>query len=151
MTDKPGRPTKYKSENAKIAKAMVKLGATEVDLAEFFEVCVNTIDNWKYQHSDFLGALKSARDNYDDRIEEALAKRALGYSHKETKVHVCDGVPVETEVIKHYPPDAGAAKMWLSCRRRNKWSALAVEDDDAPEPTKVVIQVQDARRKDNDE
>jgi hypothetical protein len=145
-----GRPTKYQSSYAKIAKTMIKLGATEVDLAEAFGVCVKTIDNWKYSEPEFLQALKEARNNYDDAVEAALAKRAIGYSHTETKVGFYMGEPVEVEVVKHYPPDAGAAKMWLANRRPEKWRDQGADVDDVPEPVKVEINVIDASKKDAD-
>ncbi len=41
-----GRPTVYKPENAEIARHACMLGATNESLAERFEVCRRTIDNW---------------------------------------------------------------------------------------------------------
>ena len=39
-----------------MAKDAARLGATHADLARIFGVSDATIDNWKAQHPDFLGA-----------------------------------------------------------------------------------------------
>lgn len=55
------RPSKYKAEFAIQAEKLCKLGATDEELADFFEVSTTTIDNWKLAHESFLGAIKRAR------------------------------------------------------------------------------------------
>jgi hypothetical protein len=54
-----GRPSSYKPEYAKMAFHLRKLGATDADLADAFEVSVVTIDNWKLRYPEFLGSLKA--------------------------------------------------------------------------------------------
>jgi len=117
-----GRPTAYKSEYAKIAAKMCEMGATDQDLADAFEVTTRTIDRWKVKHEEFCQALKTDKAGYDDKVERALALRAVGYSHPDTDIRVIDGQIVQTEIIKHYPPDTKAALAWLYNRRRDRWS-----------------------------
>ena len=56
-----GRPTKYKDEYAEQAYKLCLLGATNEDLANFFEVAVSTIDKWISEIEEFSGALKRVR------------------------------------------------------------------------------------------
>jgi hypothetical protein len=42
-----GRPTKYQPEFAEQAYKLCLLGATDPEMADFFEVCVATVQNWK--------------------------------------------------------------------------------------------------------
>ena len=56
---KAGRPSKYKAEFAKQAAKLCRLGATDVELASFFNVSINTIDNWKARHPEFMGSLRA--------------------------------------------------------------------------------------------
>lgn len=42
-----GRPTKYKEEYTAQARKLCLLGHTDKDLADFFEVTFQTINNWK--------------------------------------------------------------------------------------------------------
>jgi hypothetical protein len=140
-----GRPTDYKPIYATQARKLCKLGATNQDLAEFFEVAVSTIYLWAVTHKEFSESLKIAKGEYDDRVERALAMSAIGYACPETKVHVVDGRIVKTDVIKHYPPHPGAAKIWLANRRPDKWANVSEENDDDT-PVQFEIVVKDARR-----
>lgn len=47
------------------------------------------------------------------RVLEALYSRAMGCSHKETRVNVIDGKIEETVITRHYPPDRAAAQEFL--------------------------------------
>lgn len=118
-----GRPTAYKPDYARIASKACELGATDKDLASMFDVSEQTINAWKKAHPDFLESLKSKElANY--KVEQALFKRATGYSHKETKVlaNTADPHdPVMVDVDKHYAPDTGACVVWLANRDPGRW------------------------------
>lgn len=117
-----GRPTLYKPEYAHIAAFMCRnREATDEELAECFDVAVSTIYLWKRVNPEFSEAIKPAKASVDDRVEEALAARALGYSHPDSHVSVIDKGVVITPLIKHYPPDTAAAFIWLKNRRPEKW------------------------------
>ena len=118
---KMGRPTLFRPEYVKQAAALCKLGATDPELADFFEVSIGTIKMWAVQHEDFLAARMSGKLAYDDRVEHALAARALGYEHDEVDIRVVEGQIVQTPIRKHYPPDATAAIFWLKNRRSGAW------------------------------
>lgn len=119
-----GRPTLYKPEYVAIAKEMCRRGATDHDLAEEFGVATSTIWRWTVKHEDFCSAIKSEKDGFDDRVERALAQRAIGYTYNSEKVFSHNGEIVRAEIIEHLPPDVGAAKMWLTNRRRATWSEV---------------------------
>lgn len=116
-----GRPSKYKPEFAGQAEKLCKLGATDAEMADFFQVTISTISLWKVKHSEFSDALKLGKEVADRRVEEALYNRALGYSHEDTDIRVVDGAIMETPMIKHYPPDTTAAIFWLKNRRPDEW------------------------------
>lgn len=137
------RPSKYKAEFAKQAEKLCQLGATDQDLADFFEVTTRTIDNWKVQHEPFFQALSTAKSGYDDQVERALAMRAIGYSHPDTDIRVIDGQIVQTEIIKHYPPDTKAALAWLYNRRKDKWHPLPQGDSNPLDMAEVLSKLID--------
>lgn len=138
-----GRPTKYKPEYAEQAKHLVRFGATTEDLAEIFKVNPHTITNWKRTIPEFFTALRDGRDmNANDILEKKLVHRAQGYSHKETKIVVCDKEIHEIEVIKHYPPDTRALEIWLRNRNPDRWTKAAGEaggQDEGDQPRKPEI------------
>lgn len=115
MADK-GAPTKYKSEYAEQSRKLCLLGYTDEQLAEFFNVCVATIYNWKNDHKDFLEATEKGKALADGEVAASLYERATGYSHPDTHISNYQGVITKTEITKHYPPDTAAAFIWLKNR-----------------------------------
>src|ERR671925_133672 len=77
------RPTKYKSEFAEQAYKLCLLGATDAELADFFNVSETTIDTWKKAHKEFLGALTRGKDWADAEVAHSFHKRAVGYQYTE--------------------------------------------------------------------
>lgn len=123
--DKPesvmGRPAKYKPTFAGQAAKLCALGATDEDLADFFEVSIRTIANWKTQHADFLHAIKEAKEIADDRVERSLYQRAVGYSFDSEKVFNNKGEVVRAKTREHCPPDVTAQIFWLKNRKAADW------------------------------
>jgi len=126
----PGRPTDYHEDFNDQAKKLCMLGHTNDDLAFFFEVSPSTIDNWMVKHSEFLGAVKAGRLVADMNVAASLYERAVGYSCTETKVFCVNGQIIEHDVIKHYPPEVGAAKYWLNNRQPELWKEKVVLEQD---------------------
>jgi hypothetical protein len=116
-----GRPTKYRPEFARIAKAMVDRGATISELAELFGVANGTIHLWQQTHTAFHEAFLELGSAYDHRVERSLADRAAGYTYDAVKIFQNKGQPVVVPYREHVPPDIGAIKMWLVNRKPDKW------------------------------
>lgn len=97
------------------------LGATDADLAEFFEVSEQTINAWKKAHKGFLESLKAGKRLADADVAERLFQRAMGYSHPEEKVFNNQGEIVTHQTTKHYPPDPTSMIFWLKNRDPERW------------------------------
>ncbi len=116
-----GRPTAYREEYAAQAEKLCALGATDMELADFFEVDVRTIYRWKHVHEAFCQALKVGKDLLDDRVERSLYQRAVGYSFNSEKIFHHQGEITRAATVEHVPPDPGAAMSWLKNRRGETW------------------------------
>jgi hypothetical protein len=116
-----GRPTDYRPEYAAIARAMCRLGATDFDLAQEFDVKTSTIWRWYSKYPDFCSSTDDGKNAFDNRIERSLAQRAAGYSYHSEKVFQYDGQIVRAEIVEHVPPDVSACRLWLMNRRPDKW------------------------------
>lgn len=118
-----GRPTKYKAEFAKAAAKLCELGATDMELADAFDVDVATVYRWKITHPQFCEAVKCGAAAADDRVERAFYNRAVGYTHETVKIFMPSGAdaPVYAPYREHVPPDVGAAFNWLKNRRGEVW------------------------------
>lgn len=112
-----GRPTKYKPEFATQAAKLCALGATDAQLADFFDVDETTINEWKKVHPKFSQSVKEAKAESDQLVEQALFKRATGYTRIVERLGK-NGAEACTEEI---PPDPTSMIFWLKNRQPKKW------------------------------
>ena len=120
---KTGRPSAYKKEFASQVAKLAALGATDQEVADFFEVDVRTVYRWKHDHDDFCQALKAGKDVADDRVERSLYQKAIGYEQDEVKIFMPGGSqePVYAPFRAKIAPDTTAAIFWLKNRRGEQW------------------------------
>jgi hypothetical protein len=116
-----GRPTSYDPEFSKEAMKLCTLGATDTEIADFFEVDARTIYRWQASYPEFCQALRVGKDSCDDRVERSLYHRAVGYSHDVVKVFQVAGKPLLVPYREHVAPDVSAASLWLKNRRKDVW------------------------------
>ena len=106
-----------------------KDGLTDEQIAHNMGINVATLYVWKKKYSEISEVLKKGKEVADRQVENALFKRALGYSYKETtselfvdkntgKSHMEVTKIVEKEIV----PDTTAQIFWLKNRKRDKWS-----------------------------
>lgn len=134
-----GRPTSYKPEYNEQAGKLCKLGATDIEIADFFGVEVRTLYRWKEAHDGFCQSLKTGKDIADERVERSLFSRAIGYEHNETDIRVVGGEIVQTPVRKYYPPDTTAAIFWLKNRRKDQWREAKAVELTGPEGGDIAV------------
>jgi len=116
-----GRPKTYKADFAKQAQKLCAIGATDAELADFFEVDVRTIYRWKHEHEEFCQAVHVGKEVLDERVERSLYQRAVGYTFDSEKVFHFQGMITRAPTREHVPPDPGAALNWLKNRQPEKW------------------------------
>ena len=142
-----GRPPVYREEYLEQAKKLSLLGLTNDQMASFFEVSPTTFDRWLASNEEFRSAIKSCKTLADGDIAVSLFHRAKGYSHPDVEVKVIDGQVVMVDLIKHYPPDTGAAMAWLKNRQPKYWRDRPEQSEqEQATPQRVEIIVKDARR-----
>ncbi|MDW9366966.1 hypothetical protein GOB34_04310 [Sinorhizobium meliloti] len=83
-----------------MAKTLSELGATDLEIAQAFDVNIRTIHRWKLNHPDFRQALENSADR---RVEESLYKRAIGYTIDTEKIIAVAGRSTVFETMAHYP------------------------------------------------
>jgi hypothetical protein len=129
-----GRPTDYKDTYPDQAYKLCLLGATDKELANFFEVVESTINLWKLEHPKFSESIKDAKENADAEVAKSLNEKARGYRYtkmqpiKVKEVIYENGKRVkETERVEIIPteevvpPDTVAGIFWLKNRRKINW------------------------------
>lgn len=118
-----GRPTLYRDEYAEQAYKLCLLGATDVEMADFFHVSESTLNLWKHEHEAFSESITRGKIAADANVAERMYQRALGYSHDAVKIFMPAGAssPVYAPYTEHYPPDTPAASLWLRNRQSGRW------------------------------
>lgn len=117
----PGQPTKYKEHYPEQARKLCLLGATDQELADFFDVCEATINNWKLEYPEFLESIKKGKLQADANVADRLYQRAMGFEHDDVHVSNYQGEVTLTPIRKIHAPDTGAAVFWLKNRQSKKW------------------------------
>ena len=134
-----GRPTEYRDDYSRQAAKLSELGATDQELADFFEVHVSTVYRWKHDHPEFCDALKIGKEVADNRVERSLYQRAIGYEQEEVKIFMPGGAdnPVYAPFRAKIAPDVTAAIFWLKNRRSQEWrdARLLGSDPENPLPS----------------
>ena len=140
-----GRPTKYQDEYAEQARKLCLLGATDQEMADFFEVEVRTIYRWKAEHDEFCQSVKAGKDVADERVERSLYQKAVGYEQDDVKIFMpaSSPVPVYAPFRAKIAPDTTAAIFWLKNRRAAEWRDRQQTEHTGPDggPIETVTRI----------
>lgn len=122
-----GRPTLYRDEYPEQAyKLCLLMGATDADMADFFEVSQSTLNLWKIEHPKFSESIKKGKATADMHLASKLFNKAEGAEWEEEqaiKVKISQ-YEEKIEVVKikrAAPPDTTALIFWLKNRQPKQW------------------------------
>jgi len=136
-----GRPSSYMPEYAKQAEKLAALGATDIEVADFFEVDVRTVYRWKHDHDEFCQALNVGKTKADERVINSLYQKAIGYEQEAVKIFMPAGseAPVYAPFRERIAPDTTAAIFWLKNRQPDQWRDKQEHSHAAPDGGAIVF------------
>lgn len=114
-------------------EAWARDGLTEEQIAANMGIVRSTLNEWKTKFPDISDTLKRGKAIVDIQVENALLKRALGYTYVETtREQVIDYDPntgektgshmeITKTVTKEVQPDTTAQIFWLKNRKPDVW------------------------------
>lgn len=106
-------------------------GLTDEQIAKNIGIATSTFYEWKKKSKEFSESLKKGKEVVDFEVENALLKRALGYTITLNKQKVTkDGDVVDITEEVHVPPDTTAQIFWLKNRKPNTWKDKVETDED---------------------
>ncbi len=123
-------------EGLLLISAWARDGLTYEEIATNIGICRDTLNEWKNKDSDIADALKKGREVSDVIIENALFKKACGYTvkvKKAFKLRFVDYDEITGRKIKEYekieecyeevhiPADTTAQIFWLKNRKPKNW------------------------------
>lgn len=119
-------------------------GLIDEQIAHNMGITTKTLYEWKNKYGEISEALKKGKEVIDRQVENALLKRALGYTYDETTYE--DGVETK-RVTKEVAPDTTAQIFWLKNRKPAEWrdkieqqQTVTIQDDGFLEALKGTIQ-----------
>lgn len=130
-------------------------GLTDEQIAtEKIGVSERSFTDWKSRFPSLSSALKKGKAPVDTEVENALLKKARGYTVTvkkaikiRTKKQLAGRGTIEEEHIEYIddevyiPPDTTAQIFWLKNRRPDKWRDKPDGFNEDNEPVKVVFDV----------
>jgi len=116
-----GAPTKYDPRFCSIAKALCKLGAIDVEIADALEIGVTTLYAWKVKYPEFNKALRAGKAVADARVVDSLYRLATGYTFDSEKILTSNGEVFREAFVEHIPPNFAAVRFWLKNRDGASW------------------------------
>lgn len=128
-----------------LLEAWARDGCADVDIAKNMGISLSTLYEWKNKFPEFSEAIKKGKEVVDVKVENALLKKAMGYTvdlQKTFKVKTVEyderGRKVsEKEKLQqgvdqvHIPADTTAQIFWLKNRKPDKWRDKPATDADA--------------------
>jgi transcriptional regulator with XRE-family HTH domain len=114
-------------------EAWARNGLTDEQIAHNMGIRRSTLNEWKNRFPVIMDTLKKGKEVVDIMVENALLKRALGYTFTEiTKERIAiineqsgtiEGheMKVTKEVTKEVQPDTTAQIFWLKNRKPQDW------------------------------
>lgn len=99
-------------------EAWARNGLTDEQIAANIGCACCTLYDWKKKYPEIAEALKKGKEVVDIQVENALLKRALGYTYDEVTMEY----GIETKrVTKQVVPDTTAQIFWLKNRKPEVW------------------------------
>lgn len=109
-------------------------GLAEEQIAHNMGIAYSTFREWKKTYPAISAVLKKNREVADRHVENALYKKATGFTatdrvvSSKKLVEYKDGkrvrevtVPCVVEVERYYPPDTTAEIFWMKKRKPEQW------------------------------
>ena len=127
-----------------LIQGMARDGLTQQQIADNLGINVDTLIEYKKKYTDFSEALKKGKEVVDIEVENALLKKALGYTITLNKQKVTkDGDVVDITEEVHIPPDTTAQIFWLKNRQVKKWrDKVEIADNDAIKKLDELLEAQ---------
>lgn len=132
----PGQRGKYAKwltpSGLELLGAWARDGCTDEDLAKKIGVAPSTFYDWKRRFPDIAEAVSKGKEIVDIKVENALLKRALGYTYTEVKKEgavngIKNGTAKVTVTEKTMPPNVAAIIFWLKNRKPEVWREIITE------------------------
>lgn len=121
----------WRREGAGLERIAYRIGITET-----------TLRKWRSMEPKLEAAIQQTDELVNAMVENALLRRALGYTSVEVEEELIEGeLRVTHRREKHVPPDTKACLAWLYSRRSDRWRTQQAPLDASAEEIAAVRDV----------
>lgn len=113
---------KYVQPKLQLVKRWVLEERSESEIAQRLGIGYQTLKKYKEEHKAFGEILELGREGVIAEVEDALMKKAKGYTYTETKTVEKEDRTETTTTEKEMPPDLSAISFLLRNFCPEKWS-----------------------------
>lgn len=147
MSGRKSKATEWLTEEglAQI-EAWAAAGLTEKQIAGNMGVGETSLGRYKKEYPEIVEALKKGKAPADQAVENALYKRAVGYTYEETTYGKVKSPETGEEelrpikvVTKTVPPDPVSMIFWLKNRLPDRWRDKPLEAGGDDKTIRVVF------------
>lgn len=124
-----GRPSSFCEEFIKQGYKLALLGLTLEQMADVFDVHVDTVKHWKSTIPEFSAAIKKGGTMADAEVAAAVRSNARGFTHKAEKIFCTkNGRVIRVPIMQRYRADPIAGIFWLKNRQPELWRDRQILD-----------------------
>ncbi len=105
-----GRPTKFKQEYIEQAEKLCKLGATDIGVADFFEVSLTDIAHWAWERKEFYDAITPTIDRRQQWEREKVEAKERIYARKRDRLSRSPAARIRNAI---------SARLWAAIKGRS--------------------------------
>ena len=111
-----------------LVEGLAREGLTDEQISAKIGISTTTYYQWQNDYPEFSEAIKKGKAPVDIEVENALLKRARGYTSTETIEEMYRDPETNKitsqhirRITKEIPPDVGAIVFWLKNRKPGRW------------------------------
>lgn len=136
-----GRPSKYPTIDLERVTLLAAGGLTKLEIAQSIGIAYDTLREYEKGYSEFSEAIEQGRRLEVAKVESALHKNAMGYTHPEEKTFYDSqvGMVVTHQTFKHYPGDTRAQLAILQHAETGSWKPKSDVNHSGEIASKVQI------------
>lgn len=128
-------------ERLALLEGWARDGLNDEQIAHNMGINPRTLYRWKKNNEQICQSIKKGKEVADYIVENALYKRALGYTTVvlEDKLDKDGCVHKDLRREVHVPGDVGAMVFWLKNRKPDKWKDKPQEQSDSKSKKVVIV------------
>lgn len=114
----------YTDDHARQAYLLALFGVIEKDMAEFWGIHINTLNDWKVTRPEFRQALNNGGILASVKVAEHFFLNCIDRTVPVEEIHMCKDKVIRVQTTRFIQGDKWAQSRWLAIKHPDKWSEI---------------------------